>query len=1038
MIKYNLVAENPESTVVSDYQAEYRTEKEYQSEAELERAFIDLLTGQAYDYLPIHTEAELVANLRLQLEKLNDYTFTDTEWSRFFTGCIANPNAGIVDKTAIIQEDFIQLLTRDDGTVKNIYLLDKGNIHNNSLQVINQYEVENGTRPNRYDVTILVNGLPLVHVELKRRGVDIKEAFNQIDRYQRESFWAGCGLFEYVQLFVISNGTYTKYYSNTTRQSHIKESSNSGKVKSRQTSNSFEFTSWWADANNRPIADLMGFGRTFFAKHTLLNLLTRYCVFTSDRMLLVMRPYQVAATERILGKINIADNYRQYGSVDGGGYIWHTTGSGKTLTSFKTAQLASKLPYIDKVLFVVDRKDLDYQTMREYDKFERGAANSNTSTAILKRQLEDAAAKIIITTIQKLSVFINRHAEHPVFQQKTVIIFDECHRSQFGDMHTAIIRKFKRYFIFGFTGTPIFAKNALSSGNPNLRTTEQAFGEQLHTYTIVNAITDKNVLPFRIEYIRTIKEKEHIENSIVWDIDREKALADPQRIANIVAYILRHFNQKTKRASRSYEFSAVANIGEMASVSRRNKVEEVKQRVRLTGFNSIFAVSSIETAKMYYAEFKRQMAELPSDRRLKVATIYSFGVNEDTDDFIIDENPEDTSGLDRSSRDFLEDAIKDYNAMFSTAYDTSSDKFQNYYKDVSLRMKNRELDLLIVVNMFLTGFDATTLNTLWVDKNLRMHGLLQAYSRTNRILNSIKTFGNIVCFRNLETATNESLALFGDKEAAGIVLLKTFDEYYNGYKQNDKEIRGYAELVDELLTKYPVGEQIIGEQNKKAFVRLYGAILKLRNILSTFDSFAGREILCERDVQDYHSAYIDLYNEFRPKKHDAENINDDVVFEMELIKQVEINIDYILSLIRKYHEEHLQDKEIIVTIRKAIDSSVDLRNKKELIEHFIDSLTPESDVDEDWQTYVNEQRRAELNRIIADENLNHDEAFKFMDNAFRDGFIQTTGTAITEVLPPVSRFTPTGDRTKKRETVIEKLTAFFNRFWNIVSDTAED
>lgn len=1038
MVKYNLVAENPESTVVSDYQAEYRTEKEYQSEAELERAFINLLTGQAYDYLPIHTEAELVANLRLQLEKLNDYTFTDTEWSRFFTGCIANPNAGIVDKTAIIQEDFIQLLTRDDGTVKNIYLLDKGNIHNNSLQVVNQYEVENGTRPNRYDVTILVNGLPLVHIELKRRGVDIKEAFNQIDRYQRESFWAGCGLFEYVQLFVISNGTYTKYYSNTTRQSHIKESSNSGKVKSKQTSNSFEFTSWWADANNKPITDLMGFGRTFFAKHTLLNLLTRYCVFTSDRILLVMRPYQVVATERILGKINIANNYKQYGSVDGGGYIWHTTGSGKTLTSFKTAQLASKLPYIDKVLFVVDRKDLDYQTMREYDKFERGAANSNTSTTILKRQLEDSAARIIITTIQKLSVFINRHAEHPVFQQKMVIIFDECHRSQFGDMHTAITRKFKRYFIFGFTGTPIFAKNALSGGKPNLRTTEQAFGEQLHTYTIVNAITDKNVLPFRIEYIRTIKEKEHIENSMVWDIDREKALADPQRIANIVAYILQHFNQKTKRASRSYEFSAVANIGEVASAGRRNKVEEVKQRVRLTGFNSIFAVSSIETAKMYYAEFKRQLAELPSARQLKVATIYSFGVNEDADDFFMDENLEDTSGLDRSSRDFLEEAIKDYNAMFSTAYDTSSDKFQNYYKDVSLRMKNRELDLLIVVNMFLTGFDATTLNTLWVDKNLRMHGLLQAYSRTNRILNSIKTFGNIVCFRNLETATNESLALFGDKEVAGIVLLKTFDEYYNGYTQNNKEIRGYAELIDELLTKYPVGEQIIGEQNKKAFVRLYGAILKLRNILSTFDAFAGREILCERYVQDYHSAYIDLYNEFRPKKHDAENINDDVVFEMELIKQVEINIDYILSLIRKYHEEHLQDKEIIVTIRKAIDSSVDLRNKKELIEHFIDSLTPESDVDEDWQTYVNEQRRAELNRIIVDENLNHDEAFKFMDNAFRDGFIQTTGTAITKVLPPMSRFTPTGDRTKKRETVIEKLTTFFNRFWNIVSDTTED
>lgn len=730
MQKYNLVAENPESTVVSDYRAEYRTEKEYQSEADLERAFIKLLTEQAYDYLPIHTETELIANLRRQLEKLNHYTFTDAEWSRFFTGCLANKNSGIVEKTAIIQEDHVQLLTRDDGTVKNIYLLDKANIHNNSLQVINQYEADNGARSNRYDVTILVNGLPLVHIELKRRGVDIKEAFNQIDRYQRESFWAGSGLFEFVQLFVISNGTYTKYYSNTTRQSHIKEASGGSKSKSKQTSNSFEFTSWWADANNRPIADLMGFGRTFFAKHTLLNLLTRYCVFTSDRLLLVMRPYQVVATERILSKIGIADNYRLYGTVEGGGYVWHTTGSGKTLTSFKTAQLASKLPYIDKVLFVVDRKDLDYQTMREYDKFERGTANSNTSTAILKRQLEDPEAKIIITTIQKLSVFIGRHAEHSVFRQKIVIIFDECHRSQFGDMHTAFTRKFKRYFLFGFTGTPIFAKNAVSGGKPNLRTTEQAFGEQLHTYTIVDAINDKNVLPFRIEYVRTIKEKEEIENSMVWDIAREEALADKRRIANIVAYILRHFNQKTKRAAKSYEFHVVTNISEVASAGRRNKVEEVKRRTRLTGFNSIFAVSSIETAKMYYAEFKRQMAVLPDAQRLKVATIYSFGVNEDADGFIIDENPEDTSGLDRSSRDFLESAIVDYNAMFGTSYDTSSDKFQNYYKDVSLRMKNRELDLLIVVNMFLTGFDATTLNTLWVDKNLRMHGLLQAYSRT--------------------------------------------------------------------------------------------------------------------------------------------------------------------------------------------------------------------------------------------------------------------------------------------------------------------
>ena len=1038
MTNYDLISENPESTIVAEFEPGYHSAAQYQSEAEMEADFISMLERQAYERLNITCEAELIANLRLQIERLNNIKFTDKEWNSFFTQHLGNPNQGIVEKTRTIQEDNRKTIVREDGSTVNITIIDKANIHNNHLQVINQYVPEGGAYDNRYDVTILVNGLPLVHVELKRRGVSIKDAFNQINRYQRDSFWAGCGLYEFVQIFVISNGTITKYYSNTTRDAHIKEQANGKGKGKKQTSNSFEFTSYWARLDNEPIYDLVDFTQTFLAKRTLLNVLTKYCIFTSEDILMVMRPYQIAATEKILQRLTTSSHAQTWGKREGGGYIWHTTGSGKTLTSFKTARLASRLPDVDKVFFVVDRKDLDYQTMKEYDRFEKGAANSNGSTAVLTKQINDPNARIIITTIQKLTNFIARNPSHKVYGQHVVLIFDECHRSQFGDMHTAITRRFKRYFLFGFTGTPIFAKNAVSGGKPNLRTTEQAFGEQLHTYTIVNAINDKNVLPFRIEYVRTIKEKEHIENSMVWDIAREEALTDKRRIANIVSYILQHFNQKTKRSARSYEFHAVINIDEVASAGRRNKVEEIKQRTRLTGFNSIFAVSSIETAKMYYAEFKRQMAELPSAQRLKVATIYSFGVNEDADDFIIDENSEDTSGLDRSSRDFLEEAIKDYNAMFTTSYDTSSDKFQNYYKDVSLRMKNRELDLLIVVNMFLTGFDATTLNTLWVDKNLRMHGLLQAYSRTNRILNSIKTFGNIVCFRNLETATNESLALFGDKEAAGIVLLKTFDEYYNGYTQNGKEIRGYAELVDELLAKYPVGEQIVGEQNKKNFVRLYGAILKLRNILATFDAFAGREILTERDVQDYHSAYIDLYNEFRPKKHEAEHINDDVVFEMELIKQVEINIDYILALIRKYHEEHLQDKEIIVSIRKAIDSSVDLRNKKELIERFIESLTPESDVDEDWLVYVEEQRRAELDRIIADENLNHDEAYKFMDNAFRDGFVQTTGTAITKVLPPVSRFTPTGDRTKKREAVIERLTSFFNRFWDIISSTNQN
>jgi type I restriction enzyme R subunit len=1034
MDKYNIVAENPESTVVAEYSSPYKRESAYQTEDALEKAFIQQLETQAYEYLAITSEAALIANLRHQLQQLNGYTFTNNEWNHFFKTKIAAQNSGIEEKTATIQEDHVQLLTRDDGTVKNIYLLDKANIHNNRLQIVNQYEVSDGNRPNRYDVTVLVNGLPLVHVELKKRGVDIKEAFNQIARYNRESFWAASGLFEYVQLFVISNGTYTKYYSNTTRFAHLKEQAQTVAKKGKRTSNSFEFTSWWADAANKPITDLMDFCRTFFAKHTLLNILTRYCVFTSDKLLLAMRPYQIVATERILSKINVANNYKSYGTIEGGGYIWHTTGSGKTLTSFKTAQLASKLPFIEKVLFVVDRKDLDYQTMKEYDKFEKGAANSNTNTSILKKQLSDPKASIIITTIQKLSILIKKEKNHLAFNQPIVIIFDECHRSQFGDMHTAITKAFKKYFLFGFTGTPIFAKNASNSNRPDLKTTEQAFGRKLHTYTIVDAINDKNVLPFRIDYIRTMKEQKDIKDQKVWDIDREKALAAPERIDKVVTYILEHFDQKTKRNSKSYSFTSLKNVYEVASAQDRAKVEEIKQKIRLSGFNSIFAVSSIDFAKTYYNAFKQQQATLPQLSRLKVATIFSFGVNDDDEgeDGLQDEDSESTEQLSATDRDFLEAAIRDYNQIFKTNYDTSADKFQNYYKDVSLRMKNREIDLLIVVNMFLTGFDATTLNTLWVDKNLRLHGLLQAYSRTNRILNSVKTFGNIVCFRNLEKATNESIALFGDKEAGGIVLLKTFDEYYNGYKDGAKTVPGYITLVNELTSKFPVGEPIIGEQAQKEFIRLYGSILRAKNILATFDEFVGKEILSERDVQDYHSMYINLYHEFRSRTGgDAENVNDDIVFEMELIKQVEINIDYILELIRKYHEGNLKDKEIIISINKAIDSSIELRNKKDLIQKFIQSLTPGANITDDWQSFVDEKKAEELDRIIAEENLAKVETYTFINNAFRDGYVQTTGTGLAKILPPVSRFTPTGERTQKRESVIEKLKAFFNRFWDI-------
>lgn len=1022
---YNMVAQNSESTVVSQYvrDASMVRESGYQSENDLERAFIKQLQSQAYEYISIKSEQDLIINLRQQLEKLNNYTFTDNEWDTFFVSTLANPNQSIVEKTITIQEDYIKNLTRDDGSIKNIYLIKKDNIHDNTLQVINQYATADGQRSNRYDVTVLINGLPLVHIELKRRGVAIQEAFNQINRYNRESFWASSGLFEYVQIFIISNGTHTKYYSNTTRSQHVKDSNQGSSKVGKRTSNSFEFTSWWADATNRPIPDLMDFAKTFFAKHTILNILTRYCVFTTDKLLLVMRPYQIVATERILNRIEVSTNYKKTGTVEAGGYIWHTTGSGKTLTSFKTAQLVSKLDGIEKVLFVVDRKDLDYQTMREYDKFAEGSANSNTSTKILAEQLTrpngailnsgKSNQPIIVTTIQKLDRFINRKGEHAIFDEHVVLIFDECHRSQFGGMHAAIVKAFKNYHLFGFTGTPIFAMNSSSSGRPDFKTTEQAFGDKLHTYTIVDAIADKNVLPFKVDYISTVREAEDIEDKKVNDIDREAILSAPERITNIVNYIREHFDQKTKR----------------------NSHYKIKDR-RLAGFNSIFAVSSIDVAKKYYVEFKKQLSELPTDKQLKIATIYSFGVNDEDLDGMIDENSEDTSGLDVSSRDFLESAITDYNKMFGTSYDTSSDKFQNYYKDVSERVKSREIDILIVVNMFLTGFDATTLNTLWVDKNLRLHGLLQAFSRTNRILNSVKTFGNIVCFRNLEKATNESIALFGDKEASGIVLLKTYNDYYHGYKDGDKEVRGYESLVNELRERFPVGERILGEQNQKDFIKLYGSILRVRNILTTFDEFAGNEILTERDVQDYHSAYIDIYNEFRKEKAAAkENVNDDVVFEMELIKQIDINIDYILELIKKYHEDHTKNKELLLNINKAIDSSVELRNKKDLINQFIGSLDIHSVVDTDWQKFVEGKKVEELESIIESEGLDHDATYTFIKNAFRNGNVTTTGTALTRIIPAGGRFS--GERTKRRESVIEKLTRFFERFSDISDKKGE-
>ncbi|WP_341539318.1 HsdR family type I site-specific deoxyribonuclease [Helicobacter pylori] len=836
-MNYETIAESNESTVVAEFHSDNERKSAYESEAELEREFIALLEKQGYEFKQIHNEKELKDNLKAQLEKLNDHYFTPKEWDTLYFQFIANKNEDYKAKTKKIQEDPIFNLMLENGQTKNIKIIDKKNIHRNALQVIHQYSNKGGKYENRYDVSVLVNGLPLVHVELKKRGVAIREAFNQIKRYKRDSFSAEDGLFEFVQIFVISNGTSSKYYSNTTRIAQIEKNNKA---------DTFEFTNYWADSKNRNIEDLMDFAKLFFAKRSLLNVLTRYCVFTSDEVLLVMRPYQIVAAERILEKIKAAQNSKTYKKSQSGGYIWHTTGSGKTLTSFKSATLAKELEGISKVLFVVDRKDLDYQTMKEYDKFQKDCANSNTSTKILKQQLEDPSAKIIITTIQKLDKFVKAHSKgHAIFNEEVVMIFDECHRSQLGSMHQAITKAFKKYHLFGFTGTPIFAQNC-DKNNP-LGTTEQKFGKCLHQYTIIDAIRDKNVLPFRVEYHNTIKAKEGIIDNKVRAVDEKNALLDTRRIKEIAKCILERFNQATKNKK----------------------------------FNSILACSSIEALKKYYMAFKEEKHDL------KIATIFSYSVNEEFD-ALEDENNESTNGLDKSSRDFLEGAITDYNKMFNASFDTTDQKFQSYYKDLSQKVKDREIDLLMVVNMFLTGFDATRLNTLWVDKNLKYHGLIQAFSRANRILNSFENFKK--------------------------------DDYIN-----------------------------------------------------------------PRDFQDYQSKYLDLYDEMRPEKgRDKEEINDDLIFEIELIKQVEINIDYILNLIEEFAKEHdLEIQGVKTKIEPIINSSIELRNKKDLIMDFIDKYNKDQEVHAYFQDYIHQKREEEFQKLIEENRLNEEKAYSFMQHAFR-------------------------------------------------------
>ena len=1068
--QYNILAELENSTVVAKYESPERTRTGYQSENELEMSLIDQLQQQGYEYKKsLTTDKQLVENLRVCLQRLNNITLSDNEWKSLLSQII-DPSKGIQEKTETIQRSEILNITLDNGETKNIRLIDKKSIHNNILQVINQYKPEGGTFKNRYDVTVLVNGLPLVHIELKRRGVNIKEAFNQINRYQNDSFWSGTGLYDYVQIFVISNGTDTKYYSNTTRYAHVEEQKKQLQRKKKTDANSFEFTSYWSDQECRNLPDLDDFTRTFFAKHTILNILTKYCVFNADKQLLVMRPYQIAATEKILQRMNVAMLNKLQGSTKAGGYIWHTTGSGKTLTSFKTAQLASKMAGVEKVIFVVDRKDLDYQTMKEYDNFEKDCANGNSNYKILQKQLNDPNCNIIITTIQKLSILLKKKEENvDVLDKNVVLIFDECHRSQFGDMREVINKRFKKYMIFGFTGTPIFTKNAGGA----MQTTEQAFGDKLHTYTIINAINDKNVLRFRVDYQRTMHMKDEVESKEVWGIDTDEALHNPKRIHIVTRYILDHFAQKTKQGADAYNYSVTTNVEEMSKAKGNGKITEQRERKSTRGFNSIFAVDSVPSAIAYYNEFKKQMAE-PGNPKLRIATIFTYTANPNDDDtgFLEDENPENAGQLDQNSREALESAIQDYNATWGTSYSTDGDKFQNYYKDVSLRMKNKQIDILIVVGMFLTGFDAKTLNTLWVDKNLKMHGLLQSFSRTNRILNAVKDCGNIVCFRNLEDATNEALALFGDKDAGGIVLLRPFSDYYYGYDdEKGKHINGYKEEVDRLKEKFSLdfllGGGIITDDQKKDFVKLFSRIIKLQNLLSAFDEFdAEKKIINEADMQDYTSKYIDFHDEMKnhDEKHTAELIDEDIIFEIDLVKQVEIDITYILRLVQEYRDGNCKDKEIVVKIMKAVSSSPDMRDKKELIERFIESMTPSSDeqnvkekwydfltqvgentmleegqfpygnkekqteVTDLWEIYVQRERERELSAIIEEENLKEKETRSLMETAKINGYIETNGLALTNILPPMPLFGAGNKREEKKRVVIEKLEEWLRRY----------
>jgi len=1025
MIEYKAIAESRNFIVLDQYTREWKVAESYQGESDLERELIQDLVNQGYEFASsIKTPADLLANVRIHLEELNAVAFTEGEWLRFVESWLDKPSDGIVEKTRKIHDDYIHDFVFDDGRIQNIYLLDKKNITRNKVQVIKQFE-QTGSHANRYDVTILVNGLPLVQVELKKRGVAIREAFNQVHRYSKESFNSEYSLFKYLQLFVISNGTDSRYFANTTQRNK----------------NSFDFTINWAKSDNSLVKDLKDFTATFFQKHTLLNVLLHYSVFDVSNALLVMRPYQIAATERILWKIKSSFEAKSWSKTESGGYIWHTTGSGKTLTSFKAARLATELNFIDKVFFVVDRKDLDYQTMKEYQRFSPDSVNGSDSTAGLKRNLDKDDNKIVVTTIQKLNNLMKGEGDLPIYGKQVVFIFDECHRSQFGEAQKNLKKKFKRFYQFGFTGTPIFPENALGA-----ETTASVFGRELHSYVITDAIRDEKVLKFKVDYndVRPqfkALEAEQDEKKLSAAENRQ-ALLHPSRIREISQYLLTHFRQKTHRLQGA------------------NK-----------GFSAMFAVSSVDAAKAYYETL--QKLQEGSDKPLRIATIFSFAPNEEQDAIgdIVDESFE-VSAMDSTAKEFLNAAIADYNVLFKSSFGVDSKGFQNYYRDLAKRVKDQDIDLLIVVGMFLTGFDAPTLNTLFVDKNLRYHGLIQAYSRTNRIFDATKTFGNIVTFRDLEQATIDAITLFGDKNTKNVVLEKSYKEYMEGFTDvaTGEARRGFVAVVKELEQRFPDPAAIEKEVDKKAFAKLFGEYLRVENVLQNYDEFASLKALqsldmndpaaveafkaqhylsdddltalqaitlpAERKIQDYRSTYNDVRDWLRREKAGAEKDKstidwDDVVFEVDLLKSQEINLDYILELIFEHNKKIKSKAELVDEVRRVIRASLGNRAKESLLVDFInqndlDQIGDKASVIDAFFTFAQAEQQREAQELINAENLNAEAARRYITTSLKREFASDNGTELNGVLPKMSPLNP--QYLTKKQSVFQKIAAFVEKF----------